>query len=152
VTDEVSTQAGIKLIEERHGGVDILINCAGYSQGGAVENVPLSAFRRQFEVDVFGVIRLIQLVVPAMRRRGFGRIVNVSSIAGRVTVPGMGAYAMSKHALECLDEALRYELRPFNIRGVTVQPGGTASDFARREEELFAQGEPTDRTTISASG
>jgi NAD(P)-dependent dehydrogenase (short-subunit alcohol dehydrogenase family) len=142
VTEEPSVLAGIKLIEERDGGVDILINCAGYSQGGAVEDVPLSAFRRQFEVNVFGIIRLIQLVVPGMRRRGFGRIVNVSSVAGRITMPGMGAYAMSKHALECLDEVLRYELRPFNIRVATVQPGGTGSAFARVEEGLFARAEP----------
>jgi NAD(P)-dependent dehydrogenase (short-subunit alcohol dehydrogenase family) len=141
VTDEDSIRVGVDLIRRQHGGIDILVNCAGYSQGGLIENVSLSAFRRQFDVNVFGLIRLVQLVVPDMRRRGSGRIVNVSSLAGRLVMPGMGAYGMSKHAVECLSDVLRYELRSFGIDVVTIEPSGVSSNFTNVEATLFARGD-----------
>ena len=92
VTDEHSMQAAVEEVERTEGAVGVLVNNAGYSQGGAIEQVPLDAARRQFETNVFGAMRLSQLVLPAMRRAGKGRIVNVSSVAGRVSVMGGGAY------------------------------------------------------------
>jgi NAD(P)-dependent dehydrogenase (short-subunit alcohol dehydrogenase family) len=122
--------------------IDVLVNAAGVSQGGALEELPLDDVRRQFEVNVLGALRAAQLVAPGMRRRGHGRIVNVSSVAGRITMPGMGAYAMSKHALESMSEALRYELKPFGIAVSVIQPGGIDTPFAEAERRAFHHGRP----------
>jgi NAD(P)-dependent dehydrogenase (short-subunit alcohol dehydrogenase family) len=122
--------------------IDIVVNAAGVSQGGPLEELPLAALRRQFEVNVLGALRVAQLVAPGMRRRGDGRIVNVSSVAGLVTFPGMGAYAMSKHALESMSQALRHELRPFGIGVCVIQPGGIDTPFAEAERRTFLHGAP----------
>ena len=123
VTDEASMRAAVDAIEASHGRIDVLVNNAGYSQSGAVESVPLARTRAQFETNVFGPLRLTQLVLPGMRRRGAGRIVNVSSMGGRLVFPGGGVYHASKYALEALSDALRYELRPFGIAVVLIEPG-----------------------------
>jgi len=98
----------IQEIEATHGAVDVLVNNAGYSQAGPLEELPLSALRLQFETNVFGPLRLSRLVLPGMRNKGGGRIITVSSLAGVVTMMETGAYTMSKHAVECFSDVLRY--------------------------------------------
>ena len=130
VTDEGSMRAAVDAVEASHGRIDVLVNNAGYSQSGAVESVPLARTRAQFETNVFGPLRLTQLVLPGMRRRRAGRIVNVSSMGGRLVFPGGGVYHASKYALEALSDALRYELRPFGIAVVLIEPGLIRTNFA----------------------
>ena len=130
VTDEASMRAAVDAVEATHGRIDVLVNNAGYSQSGAVESVPLARTRAQFETNVFGPLRLTQLVLPGMRRRGAGRIVNVSSMGGKLVFPGGGVYHASKYALEALSDALRYELRSFGIAVVLIEPGLIKTNFA----------------------
>lgn len=124
------------------GDIDVLVNAAGVSLGGPLEEFPPDALHRQFDVNVVGVLRVVQRVAPGMRRRGYGRIINVSSIAGRITMPGMGAYAMSKYALESMSDALRHELRPFGIRVSVIQAGGIDTPFAEAERRNYHHGRP----------
>lgn len=130
VTDEASMQAAVAQVEAAHGAVWALVNNAGYSQSGALETLPVAKVRRQFETNVFGLLRLTQLVVPGMRRRGEGRIVNVSSMGGTLTFPGGGAYHASKYAVEALSDVLRWELAPSGIDVVVLQPGTIRTGFA----------------------
>lgn len=130
VTDEDSMRAAVEQIERAEGAVDVLVNNAGYSQSGAVESVPLDVARRQFETNVFGLARLTQLVLPGMRAQGKGRIVNLGSMGGRLTFPGGGWYHASKHALEALTDALRFEVKGFGVDVVLVQPGLIRTSFA----------------------
>jgi NAD(P)-dependent dehydrogenase (short-subunit alcohol dehydrogenase family) len=123
VTDEPSMVAAVDAVVAERGAVDVLVNNAGYSQGGAVETLAMDALRRQFETNVFGLVRLCQLVLPGMRERRWGRIVNVSSMGGRFTFPGGGAYHATKHAVEALSDALRFEVAGFGVEVVVVQPG-----------------------------
>ncbi|EGP09024.1 short-chain dehydrogenase/reductase [Bradyrhizobiaceae bacterium SG-6C] len=129
VTDEAARRAAIETIEREFGTAGILVNNAGYGQYGPLEEISLDALRRQFETNVFGGFRLTQLVLPAMRRAGRGRIVNVSSVAGRVSSIGGGAYHATKFALEALTDALRPEVEPFGIDVVNVLPGPIATRF-----------------------
>lgn len=130
VTDDASMTAAVRAIEAEHGAVDVLVNNAGYSESGPVEEVSGERLRRQFETNVFGVHRLIQLVLPGMRARGFGKIVNLSSMGGRLTFPGGGAYHASKHALEALSDALRFEVKGFGIDVVLIEPGLIRTGFS----------------------
>ena len=123
VTDEDSMRAAVAAVEEAEGAVGALVNNAGYSQSGAVETLPLERLRAQFETNVFGLVRMCQLVLPGMRRQGWGRIVNVSSMGGRLTFPGGGAYHGTKHAVEALSDALRFEVRGFGVDVVVIEPG-----------------------------
>ena len=123
VTDEDSMQAAVTAVEGAEGAVGALVNNAGYSQSGALETLPLDRLRAQFETNVFGLIRMCQLVLPGMRRQGAGRIVNVSSMGGRLTFPGGGAYHGTKHAVEALSDALRFEVRGFGVDVVVIEPG-----------------------------
>jgi NAD(P)-dependent dehydrogenase (short-subunit alcohol dehydrogenase family) len=123
VTDEDSMRAAVAAVEEAEGAVGALVNNAGYSQSGALETLPLDRLRAQFETNVFGLVRMCQLVLPGMRRQGGGRIVNVSSMGGRLTFPGGGAYHGTKHAVEALSDALRFELRGFGVDVVLIEPG-----------------------------
>lgn len=123
VADEASLRAAASRILDKEGCLDILVNNAGYGAHGAIEDVPLDEARRQFEVNVFAPARLVQLFLPAMRARRGGRIINISSIAGRVTLPAAGWYHASKHALEAWSDALRLEVRPFGIKVVLIEPG-----------------------------
>src|SRR5438105_9793939 len=102
VTDEDSMAAAVRQVEEAEGAVGVLVNNAGYSQSGPVEEVPLEDVRRQFETNVFGLVRLCQLALPGMRRQGWGRIVNVSSMGGKLVFPGGGFYHGTKHAVEAI--------------------------------------------------
>ncbi len=129
VTDRDAVESLVAEIEQRHGAVGALVNNAGYGQQGPVEETPVDAFRAQFETNVFAVVGLCQAVLPGMRRAGGGRIVNVSSMGGRLTFPGGGAYHASKYALEALSDVLRFEVAGFGVRVVVIEPGPTASAF-----------------------
>jgi NAD(P)-dependent dehydrogenase (short-subunit alcohol dehydrogenase family) len=129
VTDEASMEAAVARVEEEAGGVDALVNNAGYSQSGAIETLDMDALRRQFETNVFGLVRLTQLVLPGMRARRRGRIVNISSMGANFTFPGGGAYHATKYALEAISDALRYEVGGFGIDVVVIQPGAIRTEF-----------------------
>jgi NAD(P)-dependent dehydrogenase (short-subunit alcohol dehydrogenase family) len=129
VCDEDSMKAAVAEVECAHGAVGVLVNNAGYSQSGAAESVPMDQVRRQFETNVFGLLRMTQLVLPGMRRQHWGRIVNISSMGGRLTFPGGGVYHASKHAVEALGDALRFEVRGFGIDVVTIEPGLIRTEF-----------------------
>ncbi len=130
VTDEAQRTAAIETVLARHGRIDALVNNAGYSLSGALEPLPLEAVRRQFETNVFALLRLCQLVLPAMRAQGAGRIVNVSSMGGKLTFPGGGAYHASKYAVEALSDALRFETAGFGVKVIVVEPGLIRTGFA----------------------
>jgi NAD(P)-dependent dehydrogenase (short-subunit alcohol dehydrogenase family) len=129
VTDEPSMQAAVEEIERAEGAIGVLINNAGYSQSGAIETVPLEAVRRQFETNVFGLVRLTQLVLPKMRAQRWGKIVNVGSMGGRLSFPGGGHYHATKHALEAISDAMRFELRGFGIDVILLEPGLITTEF-----------------------
>ena len=131
VTDEDSMRSAVDEVERREGAVGVLVNNAGYSQSGAVEAVPTEKVRRQFETNVFGLARMCQLVLPGMRRQGYGRIVNVSSMGGKLTFPGAGYYHASKHAVEALSDALRFEVAGFGVRVAVIEPGLIRTSFAQ---------------------
>jgi short-subunit dehydrogenase len=123
VTDEASTMEAVTAVEEAAGPVGVLVNNAGYGLYGPVEQLPMDEIRRQFETNFFGLVRLTQLVLPGMRRRGRGRILNVSSMGGRITLPGGAFYHASKYAVEALSDALRMEVAQFGIDVVLIEPG-----------------------------
>jgi NAD(P)-dependent dehydrogenase (short-subunit alcohol dehydrogenase family) len=129
VTDEKSMERVVRIVEGEHGAVGVLVNNAGYSQSGAVETIPMDSVRRQFETNVFGLMRMCQLVLPGMRRAGSGRIVNISSMGGKLTFPGGGVYHATKHAVEALSDALRYEVASFGIDVVVIEPGLIITNF-----------------------
>jgi NAD(P)-dependent dehydrogenase (short-subunit alcohol dehydrogenase family) len=129
VTDEASMSAAVNAVIEAEGVVGVLINNAGYSQSGAVESVPIEQVRRQFETNVFGLIRMCQLVLPGMREQHWGRIVNLSSMGGRLTFPGGGCYHATKYAVEAVSDALRFEVRGFGVDVVIVEPGLIVTNF-----------------------
>ncbi|HLB20611.1 MAG TPA: oxidoreductase, partial [Solirubrobacteraceae bacterium] len=129
VTDEQSMRAAVDSVEQAQGAVGVLINNAGYSQSGAIETVPLDAVRRQFETNVFGLVRLTQLVLPKMRAQRWGKIVNIGSMGGRLSFPGGGHYHATKHAVEAISDAMRFELRGFGIDVVLLEPGLITTDF-----------------------
>jgi NAD(P)-dependent dehydrogenase (short-subunit alcohol dehydrogenase family) len=122
VTSEVSIN-NLKYFMEKLGRIDILVNNAGFAGAGFVEEIPLDEYRDQFETNVFGVIAVTQAVLPIMRKQRKGKIINVSSISGRIGFPGLSPYISSKHALEGLSESLRLEIKPFGIDVVLVEPG-----------------------------
>jgi NAD(P)-dependent dehydrogenase (short-subunit alcohol dehydrogenase family) len=129
VDSEESMQAAVREVEAAEGAVFGLVNNAGYSQNGAVESVPMDRVRKQFETNVFGLVRLTQLVLPGMRRQGSGRIVNVSSMGGKLTFPGGGFYHATKHAVEAISDALRFEVKGFGVDVVVIEPGLINTDF-----------------------
>jgi NADP-dependent 3-hydroxy acid dehydrogenase YdfG len=131
VTDERSMRAAVETVEREHGAVGVLVNNAGYSQGGPIEQVPLQAVHRQFETNVFGLIALTQLVLPAMRAQHWGKVVNIGSMGGRLTLPGGGLYHATKHALEAISDALRFEVRGFGVDVVLVEPGLITTEFGK---------------------
>ena len=129
VTDEASLQEGVRTVLEAEGRIDVLVNNAGYGYFGAIENVSLNEARRQLEVNVFGRARLCQLVLPAMRKQGSGRIVNISSVAGKAVLYFGGWYHVSKYSVEALSDALRMEVKPFGIDVSLIEPGGIKTDW-----------------------
>ena len=129
VTDEASMEAAVKHVEDAEGAVGVLINNAGYSQSGAVETVPMDEVRRQFETNVFGLVRMCQLVLPGMRRQRWGRIVNLSSMGGRLVFPGGGLYHGTKYAVEAISDAMRFEVRDFGVDVILIEPGLIKTEF-----------------------
>ncbi|HET9530154.1 MAG TPA: SDR family NAD(P)-dependent oxidoreductase [Blastocatellia bacterium] len=111
------------------GRIDALVNNAGYGQRGPIEMVPLENIRRNFETNLFSVIGLTQLVIPVMRKQGRGRIVNISSVAGRIARPLSSVYDATKHALEAVSDGLRGELAPFGIKVIVIEPGFIITEF-----------------------
>src|SRR5215203_1604260 len=130
VTDEGSMKAAVEAVEAEEGAVGALVNNAGYSQSGAIETVPMEKVRAQFETNVFGLVRMCQLVLPGMRKQGYGRIVNLSSMGGRLTFPGAGFYHASKYAVEAVSDALRFEVEGFGIKVSIIEPGLIRTGFA----------------------
>ncbi len=129
VTDEAGMAAAVGQVLEQAGRAGALASNAGYGQGGPLEEATPQEIRHQFETNTFGPLRLAQLVLPAMRAQGSGRIVNVSSINGRVAIPFTGLYCASKFALEALSDALRMETRPFGVHVIVAEPGSTKTNF-----------------------
>jgi NAD(P)-dependent dehydrogenase (short-subunit alcohol dehydrogenase family) len=130
VTSEESMQAAVRAVEEAEGAVGALVNNAGYSQSGAVESIPLDSVRAQFETNVFGLIRMCQLVLPAMREQRQGRIVNISSMGGRLSFPGGGIYHATKYSVEAISDVLRWEVQGFGVDVVLIEPGLIKTHFA----------------------
>jgi NADP-dependent 3-hydroxy acid dehydrogenase YdfG len=141
VTDEGSMSEAVRTVEAEQGAVGVLVNNAGYSQSGAIESVPLDEVRRQFETNVFGLIRMCQLVLPAMRAQRSGRIVNISSMGGTLVFPGGGVYHATKFAVEALSDALRFEVKGFGIKVVIVEPGLIRTRFADAVSSALPEGE-----------
>ena len=129
VVDEASRRAAVDAVVAAEGAVGVLVNNAGYSQSGAVEDVPLDVARRQFETNVFGLVRMCQLVLPGMRRQRWGKIVNISSMGGRLVFPGGGLYHGTKYAVEAISDALRFEVRDFGVDVILIEPGLIKTEF-----------------------
>jgi NADP-dependent 3-hydroxy acid dehydrogenase YdfG len=144
VTDEESMRAAVTTVEQAEGAVGALVNNAGYSQSGAVESLDLDAVRKQFETNVFGLVRMCQLVLPGMRRQNYGRIVNVSSIGGKLVFPGGGAYHGTKHAVEAFSDALRFEVKGFGVGVTIVEPGLIKTEFANAAASSLSEGAAAD--------
>ena len=130
VTDDASMVAAVDAVVREHGAVGVLVNNAGFSQSGPVESVTLHQARRQFETNFFGPARLCQLVLPGMRAQGWGKVVNIGSMGGRLTFPGGGYYHATKYALEAISDALRFEVAGFGIDVVLVEPGFIRTGFS----------------------
>ncbi|MGH2834851.1 MAG: SDR family NAD(P)-dependent oxidoreductase [Solirubrobacteraceae bacterium] len=146
VTDEASMRAAVETVVAEQGAVGALVNNAGYSQGGPIEQVSMESVRRQFETNVFGLIYLTRLVLPAMRAQHWGRIVNIGSMGGRLTFPGGGLYHATKHSLEAISDALRFEVAGFGIGVTLIEPGLITSDFAKTAVATVAE---TDGSSVS---
>src|SRR5918993_1763649 len=129
VTDEDSMASAVEEVEREEGAVGALVNNAGYSQSGAIETVPIERVRAQFETNVFGLVRMCQLVLPGMRGQGWGRIVNVSSMGGKLTFPGGGFYHATKYSVEAISDALRFEVKGFGIDVILIEPGLIVTNF-----------------------
>ena len=129
VCDDASMRAAVGAIEQAHGAVGVLVNNAGYGLEGCFEETPMEEVRRQFETNVFGLTRMCQLVLPGMRKQRWGRIVNLSSVGGKLTLPGGAFYHATKHAVEALSDAMRFELGGFGIDVVVIEPGPIKTEF-----------------------
>ncbi|MBD2465744.1 SDR family NAD(P)-dependent oxidoreductase [Oscillatoria sp. FACHB-1407] len=139
LTSEASMLAAVRSIEAKHGAISVLVNNAGYNQIGPLEELTMEEIRCQFETNVFGLLRMCQLVLPGMRSQGYGRIINVGSIGGTFTTPGNGAYHASKYAVESFTDALRYEVQPFGVEVILIQPTGVRTPFVEKLYALMPQ-------------
>ncbi len=148
VTKPAACNEVVEWTVEETGRLDCLVNNAGFAQFGALEEVPTRRLHRQFDVNVYGPHRLIRAALPHMRAAERGTIVNVSSVTGRLSTPGMGAYAGSKFALEAMSDALRGEVAPFDVDAVVVEPGSVETNFEDRAE---AERESLDGTGVYES-
>jgi len=154
VTDDRSIQDAVDTLLATEGRVDVLVNNAGYGYFGAVENVSMDEARRQLEVNVFGLARMCQLVLPSMRQQGRGLIVNTSSIAGKLVLPYGAWYHVSKYSVEALSDALRIELKPFGIDVAMIEPGGVKTDWgiiAARHLRESSEGTPYEESATAES-
>ncbi|HEU4324538.1 MAG TPA: SDR family oxidoreductase [Roseiflexaceae bacterium] len=149
--DESVGAAVQTLLEATGGRLDLLVNCAGFGIAGSVEDTTVEEARRLFETNLFGVWRVCRAALPAMRRRRAGTIINVSSLAGLISIPFQAAYSASKYALEGLTEALSAEARPFGVRVVLVEPGDFRTGFTDRREHVAAACNPAYAARMRAS-
>lgn len=129
VTQPESITQAVDVIIQKFGHIDVLVNNAGYAQVGAIEDLKDEQVQQLYEVNVFGVLRMVRAVLPVMRKQGSGRIINISSIAGKLVTPVNGAYASSKFALEALSDALRLEVESFNVQVILIEPGAIKINF-----------------------
>ena len=129
VTDHASVENAIKQIIQNFGKIDILVNNAGYSVRGALEEVPLDEMKQIFDVNVFGIVQMLQAVLPHMRRAKSGKIINIGSVSGKFAQAINGGYCASKHAVEAISDALRLELAPFRIQSTVIEPGPIQTNF-----------------------
>jgi NAD(P)-dependent dehydrogenase (short-subunit alcohol dehydrogenase family) len=146
VLDEESMRAAVAAVEAAEGAVGVLVNNAGYSQSGAIEDVDIERVRRQFETNVFGLVRMTQLVLPGMRRQKWGKIVNVSSMGANFTFPGGGFYHSTKYAVEAISDALRFEVRDFGVDTIIIQPGIIRTNFDQTAVGALPDGSSGDGT------
>ena len=144
VNDEASMTAAVDQVTAREGAVGVLINNAGYSQSGAVESIELDSIRRQFETNVFGLIRMCQLCLPGMRDQGWGRIVNIGSMGGKLTFPGGGIYHATKYSVEAISDAMRFEVRGFGVDVVLIEPGLITTEFSTAAVSSIDEGTDTE--------
>ena len=144
VTDAATVAAAVGAAHERFGGIDVLLNNAGYGAYGPLEAFDMDGVRRQFDTNVIGLLEVTKAVLPGMRARGKGVVVNISSIGGRMTFPLGSLYHGTKFAVEGLSEALQYELEPLGIRVKIVEPGMIATDFGGRSFDFRQTAELTD--------
>jgi NAD(P)-dependent dehydrogenase (short-subunit alcohol dehydrogenase family) len=139
VTDEASMRAAVDTVVAEQGAVGALVNNAGYSQSGALESLDMEDVRRQFETNVFGLLRMCQLCLPGMRDQGWGRVVNMSSMGANFVFPGGGIYHATKYAVDAMSDALRFEVAGFGVDVVIIQPGLITTEFG----ETAASSTPT---------
>lgn len=144
VRNDADVRRVVGRVIDEEGRIDALVNNAGYGQHGPLEDIDDDLFEKQFDVNVFGPHRLVRAALPHMREREGGTIVNVSSLAGRVAAPGMGAYSASKHAIEGYSDSLRRELEPFGIDVSVVQPGPVTTAFRDRVDDELSRLDRTD--------
>ena len=137
VTDESSVAKAVQSVLDQAGEVDVLVNNAGYSLAGGLEETSIEEAQQQFDTNFFGALRVTKAVLPAMRRQGYGRIVNISSMLGLLPGPYRGIYAASKHALEGYTETLDHEVRQFGIRAVLIEPVFTKTNIGRNEKSVL---------------
>ncbi len=135
VTDPATIQNVVGRIKSEQNRIDCVVNNAGYGQAGPIEEVSLDAWRRQFETNVFGVAAVNQQILPMMRNQKFGRVINVSSVVAHLSLPMMGPYCASKHALDAMSVALRVELAPFGVDVVLIEPGPVETEFRPNVDE-----------------
>ncbi|HYH59311.1 MAG TPA: oxidoreductase [Thermoleophilaceae bacterium] len=144
VTDEASMRAAVEAVEQAEGAVGVLVNNAGYSQSGAVEEVAMDQVRRQFDTNVFGLLRMCQLALPGMRKQGWGKIVNVSSMGGRLVFPGGGIYHATKYSVEAISDAMRWEVRGFGVDVMLIEPGLIKTEFGETAAHSVTEATPDD--------
>ena len=160
ITNTRQIAPAVAEIESRIGAIDVLVNNAGYGHEGILEESPIDELRRQFEVNVFGAVAMIQAVLPAMRKRRAGHILNITSMGGIITLPGLSYYHGSKFALEGISEALGKEVKDFGIHVTAIEPGGFRTDWAGRSMVRAARSiadsdaliEPIRKRRMEASG
>lgn len=136
VTDDATITAAIVAAIKRFGRIDVLVNNAGYGPLGPIETFDQKTLHELFDTNVFGSMRVAQAMIPVMRRQGSGRIINVSSMGGEFTTPYGGAYHASKYAVEAISDAMRYEVKPFGIGVVVIQPGPVSTPMAQRAADM----------------
>lgn len=145
LTDRASIKSCVETILSKEGSVDVLVNNAGYGSYGAIETVPLEEAKRQFDVNIFGLAELTKLVLPSMRKNRFGKIVNISSMAGKFAAPFGGWYHATKYALEALSDAMRLEVKPFGVDVILIEPGMIQTEWGLiASENLRKQSQDSD--------
>ena len=137
VCDEASMRAAVEQIVATEGAVGALVNNAGYGQVGSIEDLTMEDVRSQFETNFFGLVQLTKLVIPGMRAQGWGRIVNVSSMGGKVVFPEFGVYHATKFAVEAISDAMRFELKVFGIRVSVIEPGAIRTEFEQTSADTI---------------